>query len=175
MQIVRGGKVSRLHYLLVIRGKLSRLYSNSKYLIIKRKKFAGKPSQLEANPRKPRKFSTANDLHYTVYHFAQPNNDCSIRVYWSFITMYLYCYNIYFTLPYYAGIMINTCSDLLCPKLCWHNRRISIQGRSNVFTTGHVKCNPEEYVSNQMCGQLISFQAHYKWRVCLLQCAVLGL
>ena len=31
------------------------------------KKFAGKPSRLEANPRKPQKFSTANDLHYTVF------------------------------------------------------------------------------------------------------------
>ena len=29
-------------------------------------KFAGKFSRLEANPRKPRKFSTANDLHYMV-------------------------------------------------------------------------------------------------------------
>ena len=67
MQIVRGGKVSRLHDLLVIRGKLSRLYSNSKHLIIKQKKFAGKPLRLEANPRKPRKFSTTDDLHYTVF------------------------------------------------------------------------------------------------------------
>ena len=47
-------------------GKLSRLYSNSKHLIIKKKKFTGKPSQLEANPRKPWKFSNMNDLHYTV-------------------------------------------------------------------------------------------------------------
>ena len=30
------------------------------------KKFIGKLSWLEANPRKPRKFSTENDLHYTV-------------------------------------------------------------------------------------------------------------
>ena len=67
MQIIHGGKVSWLHDLYVIRGKLSRLYSNSKHLII-RQKFAGKPLQLEANPRKPQKFSTANDLHYTVTH-----------------------------------------------------------------------------------------------------------
>ena len=66
MQIVRGGNDSRFHDLLVIRGKLLRLYSNSKHLIIKKKKFAGKPSRLEANPQKPRKFSTANDLHYMV-------------------------------------------------------------------------------------------------------------
>ena len=32
----------------------------------KKKKFAGKLSRLEANPRKPRKFSAVNDLHYTV-------------------------------------------------------------------------------------------------------------
>ena len=43
-------------------GKLSRLYSNSKHLIIRKKKFAGKLT-IGANPRK---FSTANDLHYTV-------------------------------------------------------------------------------------------------------------
>ena len=34
--------------------------------MIKKKKFAGKLSRLKANPRKPRKFSAANDLHYTV-------------------------------------------------------------------------------------------------------------
>ena len=50
---------------LLFAGKLSRLYSNLKHLI-RKKKFAGKPSRLEANPPKPRKFSTANDLHYTV-------------------------------------------------------------------------------------------------------------
>ena len=63
MQIARGGKVSQLHDLLLFAGKLSQLYSNSKQLIIERKKFACKPSRLEANPQK---FSTANDLHYTV-------------------------------------------------------------------------------------------------------------
>ena len=30
--------------------------------------------------------------------------------------------NIYFTLPYYAGIMLNAFNDPLCLKLCWHNR-----------------------------------------------------
>ena len=52
---------------LLFAGKLSRLYSNSKHLIIQKKKFAGKPSRLEVNPREPRKFSTTNDLHYTVF------------------------------------------------------------------------------------------------------------
>ena len=70
MKIVRGGKVLRLHDLLLFVGKLLRLYSNSKHLIIKKKKFAGKLSRLEANPRKLRKFSTANDLHYTVYYMS---------------------------------------------------------------------------------------------------------
>ena len=68
MQIVRSGKVSRLHELLVIRGK--------KFAIVQqfetpyneeRKKFAGKPLQLEANLQKPQKFFTANDLHYMVH------------------------------------------------------------------------------------------------------------
>ena len=27
---------------------------------------------------------------------------------------------------YYAGIMLNAFSDLLCSKLCWHNRLVPI-------------------------------------------------
>ena len=50
--------------ILLFAGKLS--YNNSKHLIIRKKKIAGKSSRLEANPRKPRKFSTANNLHYRV-------------------------------------------------------------------------------------------------------------
>ena len=30
----------------------------------------------------------------------------------------------YFTLPYYAGIMLNAFNDSLCLKLCWHHRRV---------------------------------------------------
>ena len=66
MQIVCGGKVSRLHDLLVIRGKTFTIVQQFETLYNKKKKFAGKPSRLEANPRKPRKFSITNDLHYTV-------------------------------------------------------------------------------------------------------------
>ena len=32
---------------------------------------------------------------------------------------------------YYAGIMLNAFSDLLCSKLCWHNRLVP---------TGWLKC-----------------------------------
>ena len=32
--------------------------------------------------------------------------------------------NIYYTLPYYVGIMVNPFNDPLCSKLCWHNRRV---------------------------------------------------
>ena len=52
--------------LLLFAGKLSRLYSNLKHLIITKKNFTGKLSRLETDPGKPRKFSTVNDLHYTV-------------------------------------------------------------------------------------------------------------
>ena len=45
----------------------SRLYSNSKHLIIRKKKFTGKPLRLKANPQKPWKFSTTNYLHYVVF------------------------------------------------------------------------------------------------------------
>ena len=58
--------------ILLFAGKLSQLYSNLKHLIIK-KKFAGKPSRLEANPRKLQKFSTTDDLHYTVFSMMRIN------------------------------------------------------------------------------------------------------
>ena len=69
MLIVRGGKDSWFHDLLVIRGKTFAIVQQFETPYNKKKKFAGKPSRLEANPRKPRKFSTANDLHYMVYGF----------------------------------------------------------------------------------------------------------
>ena len=34
--------------------------------------------------------------------------------------------NVYFTLPYYAGIMLNAFNDPLCSKLCWHDRWVPI-------------------------------------------------
>ena len=64
MQIVRSGKVSRLHNFL---GKTLAIVQQFETPYNRKKTFAGKPSRLEANPRKPRKLSTANDLHYTVY------------------------------------------------------------------------------------------------------------
>ena len=65
--MVRGGKVSRLHDLLVIRGKTFAIVQQFETPYDKNEKFAGKPSRLEANPRELRQFSTANDLHYTVF------------------------------------------------------------------------------------------------------------
>ena len=64
MQIVRGGKVSQLYNLPVICRKNFAIVQQSE--IPYNKKIIGKPSRLEANPQKPLKFSTANDLHYTV-------------------------------------------------------------------------------------------------------------
>ena len=66
MQIVRGGKFSRLHDFLVICGKTFAIVQQFETPYDRKKKIAGKPLRLEANPRKPRKFSTTNDLHYTV-------------------------------------------------------------------------------------------------------------
>ena len=51
---------------LVIRRKTFAIVQQFEAPCNKSKKFAGKPLQLEANPRKPQTFSTANDLHYTV-------------------------------------------------------------------------------------------------------------
>ena len=65
MQIVRSGKVLWL-YDLVIRGKTFVIVQQFETPFNRKKKFAGKPLRLEANPQKPRKFSTANNLHYTV-------------------------------------------------------------------------------------------------------------
>ena len=45
-------------------------------------------------------------------------------VHYNFQQMLDIAINIYCTLPYYAGIMLNAFNDLLCSKLCWHNRRI---------------------------------------------------
>ena len=39
-----------------------------------------------------------------------------------FPQMFNIAINIYFTLPYYAGIMLNTFNDPLCSKLYWYNR-----------------------------------------------------
>ena len=64
MQIVRGGKLSRLH---VIRGKsFVIVWPVQETPYYKKKEFAGKLSLLQANLRKSQKFSTTNDLHYTV-------------------------------------------------------------------------------------------------------------
>ena len=65
MQIVCGGKVSRLHDLFAFRGKTFTIVQQFETPCNRKaKKIAGKPSRLEANPRK---FSTADDLHYTVF------------------------------------------------------------------------------------------------------------
>ena len=49
MQIVRGGKVSRLADFSVIRGKTFVIVQQFETPYNKRQKFAGKPSRLEAN------------------------------------------------------------------------------------------------------------------------------
>ena len=67
MQIVRGGKVSWLHGLLVIRGKTFAVVQQFETPYNTKEKIRWKPSRLEANPREPRKFSTTNDLHYTIF------------------------------------------------------------------------------------------------------------
>ena len=69
MQIVRGGKVSRLHDLFVIRGKTFTIVQQFETPYNKTKKFAGKLLRLETNPRK---FSATNDLHYTVFKTVVP-------------------------------------------------------------------------------------------------------
>ena len=52
-----------------------------------------------------------NTLHVLL------DNDYSIRVYQSFVAIFQ-------NISYYAGIMLNAFIDLLCSKLCWHNRLV---------------------------------------------------
>ena len=52
-----------------------------------------------------------NTLHVLL------DNDYSIRVYQSFVAIFQ-------NISYYAGIMLNVFIDLLCSKLCWHNRLV---------------------------------------------------
>ena len=67
MQIIRGGKLSRVHALLVIRWKsFAIVWPVQETPYYKKEEFTRKLSQLQANPRKPRKFSTTNHFHYTV-------------------------------------------------------------------------------------------------------------
>ena len=39
-----------------------------------------------------------------------------------FVVIFLECMDIKLNLSYYASIMLDTFKDLLCSKLCWHNR-----------------------------------------------------
>ena len=67
MQIICGGKLLQLHALLVIHGKSFMIvWPVQETPYYKKKEFAEKLSGLQANSRKPRKFSTTNNLHYTV-------------------------------------------------------------------------------------------------------------
>ena len=52
--------------------------------------FTGKVSRLPINPRKPRKFSTSNDLHYTVTHsFLHAN----LYQHFSYVVVYVIAIN----------------------------------------------------------------------------------
>ena len=76
-----------------------------------------------------------------VCHYAPLYDDCFIRVYRSF-TIHKHNFphlldiaiNINFTIPYYAGIMLNAFNDLLCSKLCWHNKRVPICSYYTLYT-----------------------------------------
>ena len=68
MQIVRGGKDSRFHDLLVICGKTFAIIQQFEIPYNKKEKNSLENlSNWRLIRKKPRKFSTANDLHYTVY------------------------------------------------------------------------------------------------------------
>ena len=39
-----------------------------------------------------------------------------------FVVIFLHCMDIKLNLSYFASIMLDAFEDLLCSKLCWHNR-----------------------------------------------------
>ena len=43
-------------------------------------------------------------------------------LHWLFVVIFYRCMDIKLNLAYYASIMLNAIRDLLCLKLCWHNR-----------------------------------------------------
>ena len=63
------------------------------------------------------------DCFIKVYYKRQQNtcmhvlldNDCSVRAYQSFVAIFQ---------TYFLSCLINAFSDLLCSKLCWHNRLV---------------------------------------------------
>jgi len=70
LQIVQGGKVSRLQNSTAIRWKTFAVGPSFFYnLLSEGNYFAGKVSRLPTDPRKPRNFSTSNNLQYTVCVF----------------------------------------------------------------------------------------------------------
>ena len=47
------------------------------------------------------------------------------------VATFLKCMNILLNVSYYTGIMLDAFSDLLCSKLCWHNRLVPSDGSAN--------------------------------------------
>ena len=68
MQIICGGKLSRLQHLIEICRKTFAVVSFMQYLLTSFMKLSLENfhGSYVANPQKPQKFSTMNDLHYTV-------------------------------------------------------------------------------------------------------------
>ena len=48
-----------------------------------------------------------------------------------------YLFQFFKNISYFAGIMLNAFVDLLCSKLCWHNRLVPTHGPT--FNYSHVR------------------------------------
>ena len=59
-----------------------------------------------------------------AYHYTLLNDDCSIRVYRLFTTIFHKRINMAIYLFYIFPIMLNAFNDPLRSKLCWYNRRV---------------------------------------------------
>ena len=62
---------------------------------------------------------------------------------------------------YYAGIIFNAFSDLLCSKLCWHNRLattlghygmllLAMQALANTVLRGQFKTSKRSYIATNL-------------------------
>ena len=66
-----------------------------------------------------------NQITHTII-YTPFDDECSVRIYWSFATIFHKCMNIVINAFYTFPIALNAFSGQLCSKFCWNNRWIFI-------------------------------------------------
>ena len=87
-----------------------------------------------------------------IYHYVLSYNDCSIRVYQLFTTIFHKCLILLSIFLLQFHIIPNAFSDLLCSKLCWHNRLVP---------TKHMLHNKTNYLLAGLLWWSFFFTAYY--------------